>query len=158
MLEKHFQQLIKHFPNLIDEKLREMPTSKTPGQVNVCLEFASLLPVCDGILDLAFVTTSTIYLVEMKKKDVNECTLKQYQCYESALRKYYPEHRIKGFLVGTECPNRNALEAMIGDQDVRVMLFGWDIPPPNDIVMCSHCMAGVSVHEDECPLCGKALV
>jgi len=152
--EIELQELIRHYPNFIHPELREMPVSKTLGAINVCLKEAEL-PKCNGRIDLAFVTDTTVYLVELKAKEINQKTLEQYRQYLPEIQENYPNHHVEGFLVGRTCPDRSNLEKMIGDENIKILLFGRDLPGKREIRWCRHCRAGFSVHEEVCLYCGE---
>ncbi|MEW6348909.1 MAG: hypothetical protein AB1646_07580 [Thermodesulfobacteriota bacterium] len=152
--ERNLQNIIRSFPNLIDARLKWMRRGRL-GETNVCLDETNLKG-WGGKIDLAFVTEDTVYLVEVKLDVVDEGTFIQFARYEAALRDAYPSHEIRGFLVGTRCPNRKTLEKKLGGS-ARIILFGQDIPAPNAIMRCKNCQAGVDCHGKSCPICGKTL-
>ena len=154
-LEKNLEELVKNFPNFIDKNLREMRQGKL-GDRNVYLRQVKL-PGGEGIIDLAFVTDTTVYLVEMKKYLVNEGTLQQLRRYREPLQLYYPDHEIRGFLVGVKCPDRSDLEQLIGDDPIKVLTLPRDIPWPTKIVRCDQCGAGASSGDEVCPYCSTPL-
>ena len=65
-LEKEFETLLTHFPNFISKELREMPEGDW-GDINVCIRQGQL-PECRGRIDIAFVTDTAVYLVELKRR------------------------------------------------------------------------------------------
>jgi len=153
--EKNLEELIKHFPNFISPELREMPIGNL-GQMNVCLQQV-VLPETSGRIDLAFVTETTVYLVEIKRGAVNAEALIQYQAYYPVVQSHYPTHRLKGFVVGTEAAGLVSQEKVFLENDVRLLIFGRDIPKPRAVTRCANCRAGVSAYEDRCPYCQARL-
>lgn len=153
MQEHHLETLIKNFPNLIDKKLRAMRKGRF-GELNVYLR-QEPLPGCDGKLDLAFVTESTVYLVEVKRDIVDANTLDQLVRYAAAVEQRYPDHKIRGYVVGMRCPRRIALEHASNAGTVKILTFGRDLPLPNKIVRCKNCKAGTSCDNAVCDCCGK---
>ncbi len=143
-LETHLEEMVRNFPNLIASELRWMPAG-VMGQLNVCIQQPRLPP--HGIPDLVFVTQKKIYLVELKKRIVNEATLHQLRGYIPPIKETYPDHEILGFLVGTDCPTRTAVEAQIGNDAIRIMLFGEEMPRRNNIMACPDCYAGMACDE-----------
>jgi hypothetical protein len=153
--ERNIEELIKHFPNFISQELREMPIGNL-GQVNVCLQQV-VLPETSGRIDLAFVSETTVYLVELKRGAVNLDALVQYQGYAAVVQKYYPTHRIEGFVVGMKSIGPLSQEQVPLEHDVKVLILGRDIPSPMAVTRCAKCRAGVSAYEDRCPYCQARL-
>lgn len=153
MQEYHLETLIKNFPNLIDKELRVMRRGRL-GEVNVYLR-QEPLPGCEGKLDLAFVTDSTVYLVEVKGDIIDASGLDQVVRYSAAVERRYPNHKIHGYLVGMRCPRRTALERAITAGTVTILTFGRDLPLPSKIVRCKSCKAGTSCDNALCHCCGN---
>jgi hypothetical protein len=156
-LEKELEYVIKHYPNLIDPSLRPMPDGFL-GQVNVCVQQGCLEE--GGRLDLAFVTGDTVFLVEMKRNEVNLATLRQGLTYAEKLRKLYPKHRIRLFLVGERREESQDFSCALDAQCAKVLVFGRDIPDKNQITFCPNrdCRAGLSIYASACPYCGTEIL
>lgn len=148
-LEKHYEQLLVNFPNLLHPSLHKMPKGKL-GQVNVYLRQDSYRR---GRLDLAFVTEREVHLAELKKGVVDERVLEQWQRYSERVRVHYPDHDVHGYLLGTQCPERSRLKEAIGDRSIRVMLFGDELPERKQVRGCPKCGCGVTVYDVQCPRC-----
>lgn len=155
MAEIELENLLNNLPNLLDLSLHKRKgelnwTKGKLGDVNVFLRQEALIE-CDGVLDLCFVTDSVVHLAELKDDIVSESTLDQLNRYLPILRKSYPNHEVRGYLVGKRCPDKNKLEQSIGGVPITIIL----IPNPNSYTDCNHCGAGVDGHL-RCPVCGKA--
>jgi hypothetical protein len=150
-LEEQYERAIRAYPNIIDNRLRTMSRGRL-GEVNVCLE-QECLP--DGIsrIDLAFITESSVFLVELKRDIVDADTLAQLRRYKGQFLKLYPRHDVIGFLVGMRCRDEKKLESAIGAEDIKILLFERDVPHPRKITECRHCGAGVRSDKDRCPCC-----
>ena len=154
-LEKQYENVIREYPNLICAELRRMPRGRF-GQTGVCLK-QEKMP--DGIsrIDLAFVTDKTVFLVELKR-DVVDCdTLQQFARYRAEFLKQYPNHEIRGFLVGMRCPDEATIRNLIGTEPVDILLFEDHLPHPRRMTECPECGAGVRSDKDFCPYCKAAL-
>jgi hypothetical protein len=154
-LEKAFENLLANFPNFVSAKLRPMPEGKW-GDVNVHIRQGEL-PECHGRVDLAFVTDTMVYLVEVKKDVVDESTVDQIRRYYWSVEKRYPNHAVLAFIVGRKCRDRRALEGYIGGDPIAILTFGIDIPWYTKVVYCKACAAGASSDHDTCPYCGTCL-
>ncbi|MBI4964892.1 MAG: hypothetical protein HY913_16575 [Desulfomonile tiedjei] len=150
--ERNLRDVVRNFPNLIDPMLRPMPLGRV-GDINVCLQ-EEPLPECGGRLDIAFVTNKTVYLVELKKRDVGPAAAKQILSYLAALSIRYPLHEVRGFLVGTRLKNEEGVASVLEGQGVQMLLFGRELPALNRITACPACRAGMDVARNVCPVCG----
>jgi hypothetical protein len=154
-LEKEFETLLTHFPNFISRELREMPEGDW-GEVNVYIRQGQL-PECRGRIDLAFVTDTAVYLVELKRDVITEPALGQLLRYYEPVKQRYPLHRILGFVVGNRCPDQESLERKLGMDPIKILTFRRDIPWWTQVVRCRGCEAGASSSDDICPYCGEPL-
>ncbi len=137
-LEKQYENVIRDYPNLIFPELRRMPLGRF-GDVGVCLRQEKLQ---NGIIDLAFVTETTVFLVELKRDALNSDTLQQIRRYKPEFLKQYPNHEIRCYLVGESCSTLNELKNLIGKEYIEILVFDDNIPHPRKITECPKCFAG----------------
>jgi hypothetical protein len=158
-LEKHFESLLQNFPNLLTPDLcgQQFAAVKDFGAVNACIRQGPL-PECDGRIDVAFVTEEIVYLAELKRSTVDKTALDQLRRYLRAIRRRYPRHTIRSFLVGHFCPNEEDLLALIGSDPIKILLFHRDIPWYTEVTSCRQCGAGAGTDEEFCPCCKNPLV
>jgi hypothetical protein len=154
-LEKEFETLLTHFPNFISKELREMPAGDW-GDINVCIRQGQL-PECRGRIDIAFVTDTAVYLVELKRDIINAPALDQLRRYFGPVKRRYPRHQVLGFVVGNRCPDQDSLEDKIGVERIKILTFRRDIPWWTQVVGCRGCGAGASSSSDICPCCREPL-
>jgi hypothetical protein len=158
--EIKWERFLINFPNVVSDELRgkRFPLVSGFGQVNVCVEQGAL-PECNGRIDVAWITDTTVHLVEIKKTAVTERTLRQFLRYRDAVQTRYPTHRICGYLVGKHCSTKRELEKNIGEQPIKILLLGVNIPLPNEVIECPNpeCKAGLRSGSLTCRYCGVTL-
>lgn len=130
-----------------------MPAGKL-GELGVVLQQAELED-CGGKLDLAFVTEKDVHLVEMKQNSVTVQAVKQLSTYMTSIRRIYPDHEVRGYLVGKVYVHRTKVLDEIGAQPIRVLLFGIHMPDPHAILVCKHCGSAYGDMIASCG-CGKS--
>jgi hypothetical protein len=158
-IEADIEHFFVNFPNLIADELlgRNLPVTNEFGEVNVCVE-QGCIPECDGRIDLAFITEKTVHLVELKAEVINKRTLQQFRRYREQIQaRYYPKHKILGYLVGRECRDMILLEEGIGSEPIKILRLGIEIPGPSEVIRCESCGAGVRCDKRNCPYCGNRL-
>ncbi len=153
-LERRLEQLLANFPNLVSPDLwgRKFPVVKEFGKINVCVRQGKL-PECNGQIDLAFITESTVHLVELKRHVVCVDTLQQLKRYIDPIQAWYPNHLIVGYLVGRKCRDLPALRAALRNERVSILLVGQEIPRKNELMPCENCGAGFHYKNVSCPYC-----
>ncbi|MGO9121225.1 MAG: hypothetical protein ACLQPD_26895 [Desulfomonilaceae bacterium] len=156
--EIKFEKFLQNFPNLVADELIgvNLPTVSQFGKTNVCVEQGGL-PECNGRIDLAWITDTSIHLVELKRGSVTESTLHQFERYRDAVQERYPKHQIFGYLVGKYCSTRKQLETKIGRQNIKILLMGINIPYPGEVTHCPDCKAAVHSKSITCRYCGATL-
>jgi hypothetical protein len=99
-----------------------------------------------------------VFLAELKRDEVNLDTLEQLEGYWREIRCYYPDHAIRGYLIGKQCVDRNGVEAAIADRPIKILVFdGRDLPLPEDVDACPRCGPGAAFHRVSCEVCGGRL-
>lgn len=153
-LEKHLEQLLVNFPNLVSSYLwgRKFPVVKQFGDINVCVRQGDL-PECNGRVDLVFVTETTLHAVELKRAIVSVKSLSQLERYLDPLQKRYPNHLVIGYLAGKRCPDWPSLKLALNNQRVRVLRMGHEIPRVKELRTCMECGAGYHYSRPYCPYC-----
>jgi hypothetical protein len=146
--------ILKHFPNFIHDELhgKKLPLAGEFGGINVCVR-EGRLPECNGRIDLAWITDTTIHLAELKRHDVTIEALEQFRRYYGAVQARYPSHSIFGYLIGDTCKGFASLKQLIKAEQIRIMRLGIEMPRLGQIVPCSRCGAGLWSHKPECPYC-----
>jgi hypothetical protein len=155
-LEKHLEQLLVNFPNLVNSYLcgRKFLEVKEFGDINVCVRQAEL-PECNGRIDLAFITESTVHIVELKRRTVGVDTFHQLKRYVNPIQKRYPNHVIVGYIAGRKCRDWPMLREALSRERVRVLLVGHDIPRVKELLRCETCGAGYHYRHQICPYCAE---
>ncbi len=152
--EQEIEETVRNYPNLIHPELQPMLPGKL-GEVNVCLQQVTL-PGDAGRLDLAFVTKSTVHLVELKDVQITESTVDQLRRYHAQVAACYPNHKIVGYVVGELPDDRARIESYIGDDPINILVLGIDLPRPGSVYRCPNrdCGKGYDARLEECPYCG----
>lgn len=158
-LEKHLEQLLVNFPNLVSSYLwgRKFPEVNQFGDINVCVRQGELRE-CHGRVDLAFITESTIHIVELKRRTVSVDTLDQLKRYLEPIQARYPNHTIIGYIVGRKCRDWATLRVALAHSPVTVLLVGGDIPRVSELRICERCRAGYHYRHRTCPYCSAGLM
>jgi len=153
-LEKHLEQLLVNFPNLVSSYLwgRKFRVVNEFGDINVCVRQAEL-PECNGRIDLAFVTENTIHVVELKRLTVGLNTLDQLKRYLDPIQARYPNHLVVGYMAGRRCQDWPTLRQALSNERVRILLVGDDIPRKKELLRCEMCGAGFHFRHKICPYC-----
>jgi hypothetical protein len=153
-LERHLEQLLVNFPNLVNSHLwgRKFRDSRGFGEVNVCVRQGKL-PECSGRSDLAFITEHTIHIVELKRRIVGVTAREQLKRYLGPLQARYPDHLVLGYLLGRSCCDMPKLRAALVNERVSVLLVGQNIPRVGELRTCQICGAGFHYHHEICPYC-----
>jgi len=153
-LEKHLEQMLVNFPNLVSSYLwgRKFPVVKEFGDVNVCVRQGDL-PECNGRVDLAFVTESTIHIIELKRRNVSVESFYQLKRYVGPVQQRYPDHLIIGYLAGQKGSDWPTLREALTSERIRVLLVGNEIPRVGELRTCENCGAGFHYKHQICPYC-----
>lgn len=154
-LEKHLEQLLMNFPNLISSHLwgRKFHEARGFGDVNVCVRQGEL-PECNGRTDLVFITDNIVHIVELKRRTVGVTALSQLKRYLGPVQVRYPNHLVLGYLVGRYCRNWPRLREQMRNERVSVLLVGKEIPSVRELRTCEACGAGFHFKSQICPYCG----
>jgi len=153
-LEKHLEQLLVNFPNLVSSDLwgHKFRLVTEFGDINVCVRQGKL-PECKGRVDLAFVTGSTVHIVELKRSTLSIDTLDQLNRYLGPVQERYPDHLIMGYLAGRKCKDWPSLREALKNERVRMLLVGNEIPRVKELLSCESCGAGFHYGHKVCPYC-----
>ncbi len=151
--EINLEVYIRDHPNLIIPELTRLRRGNLGDGGEYYLEQTRL---DSGILDLAFIAEKTVHLVELKRDNVDENTAEQLCGYARDLEKIYPNHVIKGYLVGTSCPDRRDLEQKLSGlgYDIKIMIAPEDFPLFTHAKFCSKCQRAYGLSEQKCR-CGS---
>jgi hypothetical protein len=155
-LEKYLEQLLVNFPNLVSSYLwgRRFPLVHEFGDINVCVRQGKL-PECNGQVDLAFVTGSTVHVIELKRGTVGIDTVSQLKRYIGPVQERYPNHLTIGYLAGRKCKDWPMLRELLKNERVRVLLVGKEIPRIKELLTCGSCGAGFHYRHQICPYCSE---
>lgn len=153
-MERQLEQLLVNFPNLVSSYLsgRRFPEVREFGETNVCVRQGALRE-CNGRVDLAFVTETTVHVVELKRHTVSVDTLQQLKRYMDPVQARYPNHLVVGYLAGRNCLDWPTLQAALSSERVTVLLMGNQIPRENELLTCENCGAGYHYRFPCCPYC-----
>lgn len=153
-LEKHFEQLLVNFPNLVSSHLwgRKFREAREFGDINICVRQGEL-PECNGRSDLAFITENTAHIVELKRRTVGVSALSQLKRYLEPVQLRYPNHLVLGYLVGRYCRDLLKLRTALVTERVNLLLVGQEIPRMRELRICDTCGAGFHYRFSTCPYC-----
>jgi hypothetical protein len=153
-MERQLEQLLANFPNLVSSYLwgRRFPEVREFGETNVCVRQGAL-PECNGRVDLAFVTETTVHVVELKRRGVSVDSLHQLKRYMAPVQARYPNHLVVGYLAGRSCFDWPTLQAELSRERVTLLLMGDQIPRINELLTCRSCGAGYHYRFPNCPYC-----
>ncbi|MFH1112656.1 MAG: hypothetical protein V1792_01930 [Pseudomonadota bacterium] len=148
--------VLGNYPNLIHSDLhgRKFTHTSEFGGVNIFVREGKL-PECDGRIDVAWITETVIHLAELKRSDITTDALEQFRRYRGPMQQRYPCHEIQGYLVGYSCKSLEALRDSIGDEPIRILRLGIEIPMPGEVVACPNCGAGLRWDKPVCPFCKR---
>jgi hypothetical protein len=156
--EEDLERHVRDCPNLIAQGINRSITGYL-GQEGVCLEQVAL---DSGVLDLAFIGDSAvgdtvIHLMECKDITVSQKTAIQCCGYGKALQRHYPNHQIKGYLIGRYCPDRENLRLILKSMpyDMEIKTAPKDFPLPGQARQCRECGRCVALTRYTCQ-CGSS--
>jgi hypothetical protein len=153
-LEKELEQLLVNFPNLVNSYLwgRKFPEVYEFGGTNVCVRQGPL-PECNGRVDVAFITDSSVHAVELKRGAISVAAFNQLKRYLAPLQERYPNHLIVGYLVGRRGHTRDIFRSALANERINVLLVGHEIPRANQLRTCTTCRAAYHYKHHNCPYC-----
>ncbi len=158
MPEKELENLVENYPNILDPSLHRNSLGNcwmkgSLGEVNVFLRQEKLVE-CDGRLDIAFITDSEVHIAEIKDVQINGHTLIQLNRYIGSIKNCYPNHVIKGYLVGQYCKNEQEIQRRMEYRNINIIT----IPNRLSYTGCRYCGAGVNASQPICPVCRNRLI
>jgi len=142
--ERSIEDLFFHFPYLVDPRFRVRDIDSRQETLN------------DGTrVDMVVRCQDTLFIIELKKGDINTADLQQLVHYlREADKKWNKNLRKEGLLFGLGIRDRSQIDTSIAASGFRISikLYGRDVP--TSVKFCRRCRKAVSTAKSECPWCG----